>query len=252
MKINDIITEANDGTQDEIFHFGNKSWDVKKGYQLAKKHNIQPEMLPVEGGLASFLGFVRVNKDWVKTTDITKPVLLIDTGKGVLVIDGYHRISLAKEQGVQEMPGYILSPEQSKEIQVGINEDWEQDPGYDYENPLPHSNDEWIWHFMEEIEDEYKEHYGANMRPKDIADKYGKVMNVPLSNIIATEKWLKRDQIESIMNNSATSSSELPIFYYEDGKYVVGDGNHRIVAAYLNKESSIKGRVLALEFLNED
>jgi len=133
-----------------------------------------------------------------------------------------------------------------------LKEDWEQDPGYDYENPLPHSNDEWIWHFMEEIEDEYKEYYGVNMRPKDIADNYGKVMSVPLNKIITTEKWLKKEQIEAIMNNNAKSSSELPIFYYEDGKYVVGDGNHRIVAAYLNKERSIKGRVLSLEFLNED
>lgn len=134
-----------------------------------------------------------------------------------------------------------------------LREDWEKDPGYDYENPLPHSNEEWIWHFMEEIDDEYKEHYDVQMKPKDIADNYGKVMNVPISNIITTEKWLKKEQIEAILNNTATSSSNMPIFYYEDGNYVAGDGNHRIVAAYLSKEQAIKGRVLSLEFLdNED
>lgn len=118
MKINEILTEANDGNEDEVFHFGNKSWDVKRGYQLVKQHNIEPEMLPVEGGLASFLGFMRVNDDWAKTTDLSKPVLLIDTGKGVLVIDGYHRIKKAKDEGVAELPGYILSQEMSDEIEI--------------------------------------------------------------------------------------------------------------------------------------
>ena len=121
MKINEILVEANDGNDDEVFHFGNKSWDVKRGYQLVKQHNIEPEMLPVEGGLASFLGFMRVNDDWAKTTDLSKPVLLIDTGKGVLVIDGYHRIKKAKDAGVKELPGYILSQEQSAEIEI-VNE----------------------------------------------------------------------------------------------------------------------------------
>lgn len=121
MKINEILVEANDGNDDEVFHFGNKSWDVKRGYQLVKQHNIEPEMLPVEGGLASFLGFMRVNQDWAKTTDLSKPVLLIDTGKGVLVIDGYHRIKKAKDEGVAELPGYILSQEMSDDIEL-VNE----------------------------------------------------------------------------------------------------------------------------------
>lgn len=117
-QVPNCIPESNDGTQEEVFHFGNKTWDVQRGYQLVKQHNIQPEMLPVQNGLAKFLGFTRTNQDWAKDAHLEDPVLLIDTGNGVMVIDGYHRILRAKNEGIEELPGYILSKEMSDEIEI--------------------------------------------------------------------------------------------------------------------------------------
>jgi len=75
-------------------------------------------------------------------------------------------------------------------------------------------------------------------------EKLGKVQNIPISKIYATEELLYEPQLKAIIAGSAKSSSDMPILYKIGAKYVVGDGNHRIAAALLNKEKSIKALVL--------
>ncbi len=75
-------------------------------------------------------------------------------------------------------------------------------------------------------------------------EKYGTVINVPISGIIPTEEYLVQKQIDNINNGTAKTSSRLPIVYKLGDKYVIGDGNHRIAAAFLRGEQTIKSLVL--------
>jgi hypothetical protein len=130
-----------------------------------------------------------------------------------------------------------------------ITEKWEKDNKYNFKNPLPYSNSSHIWDFFDIVEEAYFNRIGKTMNPKELAERYGKRISVPIDKIISTEKWLNKEQLDSILNGAAKSSSKLPIFYFKNGKYITVDGNHRVVAGYLRNESNVEGFVLSLDFI---
>jgi len=91
------------------------SWDVTQGFKIVNRDNVKPEEFNV-ADLAVFLGFIRVDQDYAKNTTNNSPVLLIELPEGLLMIDGYHRLTQAKENGVATLKGYALSQKQTKEI----------------------------------------------------------------------------------------------------------------------------------------
>lgn len=141
-----------------------------------------------------------------------------------------------------------------------IEEDreWVQDEGYDFVNPLPLIQNDDAFDLMSEVDGEllqmYKDEQGIDELPDyrqagaitvKKRDMEGTVEDVPISQIVSIEKYLNKDHIDALRNNAdVKSSSDLPTFYKQGKIYYAGDGNHRLVAKYLDGDKTIKALVL--------
>ena len=68
----------------------------------------------------SWLGFIRIDPEIVKKADVSVPIILatmtIAGRKGVFPIDGWHRIARAIQDGLDELPAYVLNKRESDRI----------------------------------------------------------------------------------------------------------------------------------------
>ncbi len=81
-------------------------------------------------------------------------------------------------------------------------------------------------------------------------ERVGSVVNLPISSLIGTEPYLDEDHLKAVMSNTnVMSSGKTPVVYKLDNKYIVGDGNHRVVAAHLNGVKKIKALLIDLDKL---
>jgi len=146
-------------------------------------------------------------------------------------------------------------------VQDVLNEIWDDDEDQrEFENPVPHdpSKTNAAFEHMEDVDgalmDAYKrEHgieefssgvdYGKTLKAQ--RKRFGKITQVPLTNIIATETHLYKDQINNIIKGqNVKSSSEFPILYKIGSLYFVGDGNHRVAAEMIRGGKSVEAIVL--------
>lgn len=126
---------------------------------------------------------------------------------------------------------------------------WEQDPGMDFVNPLPVIDSADYFDLFDDVDGELIARSGQE--PKSgpeyaklitkMRNKFGTIEEVPIAQILATEKYLDPAVKHS---KRAKPSSKLPILYKQGNKYIVGDGNHRIVRTYLKGKKTVKGLVL--------
>jgi len=139
--------------------------------------------------------------------------------------------------------------------------EWERDPDHSMVNPMPIIDNDDVYGFMDDIDSELAElipnranlvgrEYGTAL--EKIRYKVGTVQEVPINQIISTEKYLVKDQIRALIKGGAKSSSDMPVLYKQGNTYYPGDGNHRIVAQYLSKKNTVRGLVLDAEtIMNE-
>lgn len=130
----------------EWFQFLVHGWDVEKAKTFVPdevEDTIDPR--EVESMVNSILG-VSVDEEYAMSdaVDLTEPVIIgwfdveDDDGELIrqhLVIDGWHRVYRALEEGVETLPAYMLTPEEHAEVfedgrppdQVGPFLEWVED-----------------------------------------------------------------------------------------------------------------------------
>lgn len=96
-----------------------------------------------------------------------------------------------------------------------------------------------------EAEGEYGERMGYTWAGgeviRKIQENLGEVHDVPISKIVSTEPELNDEHLAKIKSGVPyKASSKLPWAYFYGGKYYVNDGNHRVVAAHLAGEKTVK------------
>jgi len=92
------------------------------------------------------------------------------------------------------------------------------------------------------------EEYGNIL--KQSRQKYGKITNIPIKKLIATEPFLDKNHLDKIMKGEATTPSDkLPNVYKVGNAYYIGDGNHRVVAAALQGNQTVKVLLLDVDKL---
>ena len=148
-----------------------------------------------------------------------------------------------------------------KDRPITEERDWVQDEGYDLENPLPIIQDDDVFELIDEVDNvllqKYKDEHGIdrleNYRDAGkftviMREREGTVEDVPISQIVSLEKYLSKDHINALRGKADVKiSSDMPLFYKQGNTYFAGDGNHRIVAAHLDGEKTIRGLVLDTE-----
>lgn len=105
----------------ETFYYGGRSWDVLEAKRIIHKNPRSKVSFNVSSVKTYIVqGFINTNNKYMEA-DLNIPIILASTrGKdasGQFPIDGWHRIRKALETGVKEIPSYVLTPEESKEIE---------------------------------------------------------------------------------------------------------------------------------------
>ena len=123
---------------------------------------------------------------------------------------------------------------------------------HDMKKPLPVTTDPKIFDMMEFADD----HLANEFRELPYVARFSagaKLMTVPMNQIVCIEPRLKSSHIKDIRaGNNTQQSSEYPKFYWFDGKYFANDGTHRIVAAFLDNRTAIRGEVVNANFPEDD
>lgn len=104
---------------DELFTILACTWNVTTAATLAK--NNETHEIPVKY-LTHLAGFIRIDKTYAMTTDLTNPILIAPIGDKDhdtnIMIDGWHRLHRAIQEGIQTLPAKILTIEQSNQSRV--------------------------------------------------------------------------------------------------------------------------------------
>ena len=85
-----------------------------------------------------------------------------------------------------------------------------------------------------------------------IRNQIGTLKKIPINKIISSEEYLHSSHLEALKDKNTKTSSEHPLLYKYEGKFVVGDGNHRIAYAHKNNETQITALVVDLDKLSKE
>jgi len=107
----------------EVFPYKGDEYLIQKekegqisAFSIINNENVPLETIPNQN-LKSFQNPLTVSKDVVKNADITKPIIIGDTGYAYFVLDGNHRLTKAMMKG-KDIQAYVLSPEQTEKIKL--------------------------------------------------------------------------------------------------------------------------------------
>jgi hypothetical protein len=155
----------------EVFPYKGDEYLIQKekegqisAFSIINNENVPLETIPNQN-LKSFQNPLAVSKDVVKNADITKPIIIGDTGDAYFVLDGNHRLTKAMMKG-KDIQAYVLSPEQTEKIKLKygrpkkkLNENLQSNVIF-----LPYSDD-----YNEELEDYNIDEYDVEQQTLDIA-----------------------------------------------------------------------------------
>jgi len=132
-------------------------------------------------------------------------------------------------------------------------DEWENDdPTRQFVNPVPHSIPSGtVFDLYDKIGIFFRKKHNikgfteeTKAQMDKILSKVSTIENVPINQIVASEKYLSGVHINSLQNKEKViKSSEHPVLLKYGNKYMVADGNHRITAAHLHKETEIAAEV---------
>ena len=107
--------------EEQIFTFGTTEYDIDKADSIIKNQDV--ELIDITKDILPklSLSFVLKTKEGIEKADVTKPVILAKTEKGILLIDGHHRVERALRDG-KSLKAYVLNEAQTRSTRVYIDE----------------------------------------------------------------------------------------------------------------------------------
>ena len=107
----------------EVYAFGRYRWDIDAA--LAIVADGRPSFAVPVDQLARVLGLMRIDREHVETTDVSRPILLapLPGTTSVLPIDGWHRIARAVQLDLAELQAYVLTEAESDAVRLDSGHD---------------------------------------------------------------------------------------------------------------------------------
>ncbi|MGP3777020.1 hypothetical protein ACTWJ8_39930 (plasmid) [Streptomyces sp. SDT5-1] len=102
----------------DYFQFLAFTWDITSALEAAEPLPVQP--LPTEP-FFSFLPLIRVDREHAAHTDLTAPVLVATVAEldnTTMLIDGWHRLHRALQEGLTHLPCRHLTAEQELQVRL--------------------------------------------------------------------------------------------------------------------------------------
>lgn len=135
----------------------------------------------------------------------------------------------------------------------------------EYKNPFPNvisskdqlfgdafdEMDDHVYAYIEmipELKDQYKNAStrGAADIVMQVRNKLSPETTLPIDKLISSEPTLDKAHIDAIMNKTFVKG-KIPYVIKYDNKYIVVDGNHRVVASFLSGEKNIRVKLMDLD-----
>jgi hypothetical protein len=117
-----------------------------------------------------------------------------------------------------------------------------EDPDFNIKIPAPikvdHSGD--VWDYAEGFECDDRSHDTVRAIRDEIKNSKPSVEMIPHNIMITGQDYVSGEGLKQYLEHP---SDKLPLIYLHDGKYVVLDGNHRIVADILLGKKATKCNV---------
>lgn len=124
--------------------------------------------------------------------------------------------------------------------------------GRTFQNPLPHltpNDPRWgDWYDRgDDVINDWLIANGLGWRDNVVRAKkaVSQTMRLPIDKLITTERYLDPTALKR--QHGDKFSSDRPIIYKVDGNYVVTDGNHRVVQAFLQGQKDIEVDVIDVD-----
>ena len=99
----------------DIFTFGAYRWNITAAEQLLAGRPVE-HYAPVKKA-AALLFMVYIDEAHAATVDLAKPLIIAPVNNvGHIVIDGWHRIYKAHNEGIETLPAHVLTAEEEHQI----------------------------------------------------------------------------------------------------------------------------------------
>ena len=99
----------------EKFTFGGDIYDIDKANEIILEDELPTVNVPVDLLSKMSYSFIGVTENTVKNADITKPVILVRTKDGLLLIDGHHRVRKAIIEN-KPIKAFVLNESQTNQV----------------------------------------------------------------------------------------------------------------------------------------
>lgn len=118
----------------------------------------------------------------------------------------------------------------------------DDDPDFNIRIPKPVRVDSTgdVWDYAEGFACDGQSHETVRAIRDEMKNTQPTIEDVPHNIMITGQDYVSGEGLKQYLENP---SDKLPLIYVHDGKYVVLDGNHRIVADILNGKTSTKCNV---------
>lgn len=113
-----VTPEANE----QVFVFGLAEYDIDKADSIIQNQDVELIDIPKNALPKLSYGFVLKTEEGIENADITNPVILARTDKGLLLIDGHHRVERALRDG-KTVKAYVLTQEQARSTRLDLEDE---------------------------------------------------------------------------------------------------------------------------------
>ena len=115
MSLNISLPKTKISEGNEVFTFGKDKYDINKANEIISEESLEEINIPVDALPKMSYSFISVDENTVKNADITKPVILVRTKDGLLLIDGHHRVRKAIIEN-KPIKAFVLNESQTNQV----------------------------------------------------------------------------------------------------------------------------------------
>lgn len=122
----------------------------------------------------------------------------------------------------------------------------DEDPDFNIKIPAPIRVDDTgdVWDYAEGFPCNGESHEEQAKIRQEIRSMKPEIMEIPHNKMITGQDYVSGEGLRKYLEHP---SDKLPNIYFHNGKYVVMDGNHRIVADVLTGKTSTKCNVFNMD-----
>jgi hypothetical protein len=91
-------------------------WDIQKAKELVKDR--EPDGTVSPNNLDAWGDAIYIDKEYAMTVDLSRPLIVAHIAGDYLLIDGWHRMYRARQEGVEQLKAHLLSEDDEAKVRI--------------------------------------------------------------------------------------------------------------------------------------